>query len=88
MKDLYRGIGRYGWWALLGVLLLLGAWGIHAHPGDAWKCPLCAQSLVEAVPPAGLDVPQVSRPLSLPDVWVPVPWDLAFPFASRAPPVG
>ncbi len=87
MRDLRRGIRRSRWWALLGVLLVLGAWGLHAHPGSGWKCPLCAHSLVEPEPPAGLDVFLVSRPQGSLDVRAPVTSDPAFPFASRAPPV-
>ena len=79
---------RYLRWAVLGVLLFLGTWGLHTHLENAWKCPLCAQSLVESGPPAGLDVSLVCRPLAPPDVQAPVPCALIPPFSPRAPPVG
>jgi len=86
MRGLRRKIRRYREWILLGVFLVVGVWSVHAHPGKAGKCSLCAQSLAEPGPPADFEVSRFRHSLSPLDVQVPVLCDLTFPFAPRAPP--
>jgi hypothetical protein len=87
MRGLRHKIRRYREWVLLGVFLLVGVWSVHAHPGKAGKCSLCAQSLAEPGPLTDFEVCRFRRSLLPLDVQAPVLWGRTSPFASRAPPV-